>query len=1058
MHFRTLFRDICSFVCTKVTRSEIVNVAAQTMNDTVCSPTASAIILHASTTLPTVDGTPSFGWVSLIPLFWCVVLSLIYLMSFPNHLSTTLAAALEKSRAEALRKELSAARVANDNLSSKYQLALDELNSKLKQTIELHDSEKLTVLQAAAEEHAKSIETLVQEHRMKIAATEESCSKEIAKMSNIYEEKCLAYKSKCLDVRSDLRLRLNTTITDHKRATAILERTIKEQSIRLNKAEDEIELLEKKQWQEDLVDDKDWGSLKQKVAQLENEAGARARALKALEGHVKTLQDQLSDAIGLCNATKSEAEEQIKAARAYATRAVLKRARMRKAVAKRSRNTGLLPRIEGQVTAPEAGNIEGHFERESVNAQVTAQTVMNPKIARSPWAIQLQRVTKTVETVEVESLICKESAKNAHDTAEKDLKSAKASLVSSQSELETLRAKWNQEQTDHLRTKSELTEVQQKLDYHKQQNEQLKAQQESTNQSLHDEQVKHLETQSKLTEVKQKLDNCKQHDEISKVQQESTRQSLQDEQIKHLGTQAELTEVKQKLDRCEQHGGQLKAQLKAARKVFHQEQRRGSQVRTQLRKLRRTLQKCRDHGKTLETQLNDNRSAIDDVNAKVAEYALKSSQSNHAPEEAMEPECQLEEAPMEWQNVLAPVTVNAGAVSDHIEHCMELMDVVVQNLETSEWQSEDAPMEDESSGNEVRLVEESTAADSDTAMTAAPTTSESTFPIALALALPIGYQTHSIPYETGLPSQLPLQAPQDINGQLSEVFSNFDRSLLDPALFKDAQMTLPQPEADTPPFAQALGSLAMVNFESRQEQSVTANCPEPPTDPAPLLFNPRVTSLNEFSVTPRPQDVASSQSSPPSRTSAAIEDSHVQTTGPLTNPLPPSPAGTSSVGMTHEAPPVYTSIPSTSLAADPPLRLVQQGKRKEVLPATVEGEGTSAVSARPEGSEECSDREQRPEGQSQTDEIDPNHEIFNGNYDSSDFDDDDDGSTISSIDPRELAAWEARQDKLEAAELKRIDDELKARTRRAGPGPSGSNTAIAERRLIAPKSKKNKCE
>ncbi|MCJ1380084.1 Myosin N-terminal SH3-like domain [Xylographa soralifera] len=997
MPFRTLFREICGFVCTRFTSPEFVNFAAQTMNDSFCRPTASAIILHASSTTPMPDTTPSFVWSYLIAMFWCVVLSLVYLMSFPNRLSTTLAAALERSRAEALGKELSAVKIASENLSLKHQLALDELNTRLKQTVEAHDLDTQNVLRDAVEKHAKSTKTLVDGNQTKVAAMEEACKKEIEKMCAFYEKHRQTFELKNTGKVSDLRLQMSIDTMRNKKATAAFKQTIKESENRLEQAAEEIELLEKEQLQiekdadrlrrniegqkksstakladkdytindlaqklqrtqkklndiitdalsQESVDEKDWNFLEQKISKLKREAEMASRELRGSEEHVRILTNQLRDSYDLYNAANSEAERQTKAARTYATRATLKRARMRKAITKRPHHIRSSPKVEGQVTAPKAANIEDDSNRATINMQVTVQKIADLEMAQSLKAMQLKRITSNLKTVEAELLICRESSKTAHKTATQDLEAAKASLLLSKSELKMLRTSLDKERTEHL------------------------------------------------------------------------------------GTQNELGEVKQKLDRCGQHSGHLQAQLEAVRQNLDQERSNNLQVRMQASGLEQGLQECREHGEVLKRQLEESRNATSAATTRVSDVTLALTRANDQLQHK-------EDEKLALQEQLAEYAVNPSNSNHAPEEAMEL----------------------------------------------------------------------------------------------------------DPALFEEAQTALPLLNTDTPTFSQALGFLALVNFELQQQQDEAISYPEPPEIPAPFLFDPSLMSLNEFNATPRPQGVASlPYFSPHSRISAATlegssrtEESRVQATAPPLNALPPSTVREWSVDMIPNALDTSSSILSTSISEDPLLSLVQQGKRREDPPAKVEGEGSSAAEAMPEGVEEEEHLKKRPAGQSGSDEIDPSHEIFNGGYTSSDFDDDN-GSTISSVHASEFADWESRQyefdaskdddgqsgksgdielepgdfdncysdieseqgaadkhngegsntrttdtnkefadfvqgmktqlvddevnAKIEAVKLKKIDDELKVRARRAGPGPSSRDTAPAERRVIAPKSKKNRCE
>ena len=1103
MPFRALFREICGFVCTRFTGSEFVGVVAQTMNDTVCIPTASAIILHASSTIPALDTTPSFGLSSLITMFWCVVLSLVYLMSFPNRLSTTLAAALERSRAEALGKELSAVKIVNENLNLKYQLAVDELDTKLKQTVEAHELNMHDLRRDAAKKYAKSTKILVDKHRTQIDAKEEACKKEIEKMIALYEKNRRTYELKNTDILDDLRSQLSTDDRRNKKAAATFERTIKDQEIRLNQAGEDIRLLEKDQTQiekdagrlrqaievqkkrsstvlaekdhtindltqqlqrtqkklsdtiaetlsQDSVDEKDWDCLERKISKLEKEAALAWREVKGSEAHIQFLNNQLRDTCDMYNAMKLEAERQTEAACKYATRATLKRARMRKAVAKRSKDTRSTSKVEGQVTAPKAAKIEDHSKKVWIHAQATARTITDPEVAQSPEAIQLKRITNSLKTVEAELLICRESAKIAHETATQDLEAANASLVLSKSEWEILRTRWSQEQIEYLRTQTELRELQQKLDRCGQHSGQLQAKLDARSQSLDQERIRYSRTQAELAEVKQKLDHCGQHSGHLQAKLEAVSQNLDQERSSSLQAQEQVSGLEHELQERRQQCELLKRQLEEG----HDTTRTAS---TKVSELTLALSRAND-------QLKDKEDEKLVLQQQITEYAVESSDSNSAPGEAMEVERQIEEIPMEWQEVVAPVTPAAGAILDQVGDSTALVDMVGTYDEPSETQSEDAFMEDESPEEATRPMEEAMSADpSDMAMTAAPTASEPAFPTASAIALPVSPLAPAVPHETGLSSQLPPQPPQDTSGQLSELFSDFDQSLLDPALFEETRTILPPPGTDAPTFSQALGFLALVNFEMQQQQNEPASYPEPPETQAHFLFDPHRMSLNEFTAFPRPQEVASlPYFSPPPRISAAIlegssqtEESCVQSTAPPRNALSPFPVVESSVDTIPNALLASSSIPSTYSTADPPLSIIQQGKRREDRPVEVEGEVIRAVSAKPDMLEEQAHLEKRPGKQSWSDEIDPSHEIFNGGYASSDFDDDD-GSTISSVDPEEIAEWEARQDALEAAELKRIDDELKARARKAGPGPSSSNTAPAERRVIAPKSKKSK--
>ncbi|MCJ1430890.1 hypothetical protein MMC27_000240, partial [Xylographa pallens] len=1056
-----------------------------------------------------------------------------------------LAAALERSRAEALQKELLGVKIGSEDLNLKHQLALDELNTKLQQTAVTHDLDTQNVLRNSAEKNAKSTKTLVHEHQTKIVAMEEACKKEIEKIINFYGKNRRAYEFKATGITSDLRLQIFMDNRRNKKATKAFQKTIQEQEIRLEQAAKKIERSNKEQTKaeenahnlrqdldtqkkastamltekdcaikdlteelqrtqkklkdnitaalcQESVDEKDWIFLEQKISKLEKEAALAWRELRGSETHVQILKNQLRDSYDLYNTVNSEAERETKAARTYASRATLKRARMRKAVAKRSLHIRSSPKVEGQATVPEVAKVEDHSNTVPMNTQVTTQTIKDPELAQSSKAMQLKRITSNLRTVEAELLICRESAKTSHETATEDLKTAKASLILSESELKMLRASWDQERLEYLRTRTELDEVKQKLNHVEQHSDQLQA---------------HLE---------------------------AVRQNLNQERIKYLKTQTELGEVKQKLNHGAQHSEQLQAQLEAVRQSLDQERSRTLQSEVQVSELEQGLQECRQHGKALKRQLEESRNATSTASTKVAELTLALDRTNEQLNEAMELECQIEETPMEWEDVLGPATADARVVPDHVGDLTALMDMVDTYPEPGESQSGDASMEDESP-EEVAMSVGST----DIAMTAAPTASESAFPIASAIALPISPQAPATPHETGLSSQLPLQAQQDISGQLNEVISSLDRSLFDLALFEEAQATLPPPDTDAPTFSQALGFLAMVNFELQQQQDEPENDPEPPRIPAPFLFDPHLMSLNEFNATPQPQGVASlPYCFPPAEFSTAFlegssqtEKPRVQPTTPPLNTLLPSLEVKSLAGIVPSALPTSSSIPSTSFAADPPLSLIQQGKRKEDPDAKVEGEGTSAASAEPKELEE-EQVEKTPEGQSWKDGIDPSYEIFNGGCTSNDFDDDDDGSTISSVRASDFADWEARQNefdaskdddgqssevgditlesgdfdncysdieshqgasdehsvegsdnrttdsnkefadfvedmktqladedvnaKIEAAKLKRIDDELKARARRAGPGPSSSNTAPTERRVIAPKSKKNK--
>ena len=1195
MPFGTLFREICGFVCARFTGTESVDLPAQLINNTFCSPTASAIILEASSTIPTLDGTPSFGLTSLIMMFWCILLSIVYLMSFPNRLSTTLATALERSRAEALQKELLAIKTGSENLSSKHQLALDELNTKLIQTAITHDLDTQNVLRDATEKHAKSTKTMVDEYQKKIIAAEEECKKMTKKMNDLYEEKRRIYVSNQLNMSSELRLQISMDNRRNKKATAAFQKDIHDQEIHLERAANKIAQLKTEQTQvanyanelrrkittqqvrtkrlttilaekddtindltqklqrtekrlkdniaaalcQESVDERDWNFLEQKISKLEKEAALAWGELRGSETHVQILTNQLRETCDLYNAANSEAERQTKAARTYASRAALKRARMRKVVTKRSQHTRSPLKVEGQATAPEAAKDEDHSKRVPVKAQVTAQTISDPELAQPPKAVQLKRLTYNLRTLEaellkyresaktsqtvtqnlqVELLKCKESAKTSQ-TVTQDLQAAKASLILSESELKMLRTGWDQER------------------------------------------IEYLSAQTELGVVKQKLSHVGQHSEQLQAQVEAIRQSLDQERIKHSKTQTELDEVKQKPNHDGQHSKQLQAQLESVRQSLDQERSRAFQFGVRVSELDRGLQECKQHGKALKKQLEESRNATSTASTKVAELTLALDRANQqaqdkedetlalqqllaecAVEEGMELDGQIEETPMEWQDVLARVTADAGEVPDHVGDSTALMDMVDTYPGPGEAQSGDASMEDE--GPEevaLRMAEPMSVDPTDTAMTAAPTASESASPIASAIVPPIGFcQAPDTPHENGLSSQFPSQAPQDMSGHFNDVFDGLDQSLFDPALFEEAQATLPPPDTDTPTFSQALGFLAMVNFELQQPPDEPANYPEPPRIPAPFLFDPHLMSLDEFTVTPQPQRVASlPYFSAPAEFSAGTsegpsqtEKPRMQATAPPFNALLPSQGVQSSVGMVPSALPTSSSTPTTSFAADPALSLIQQGKRREDPPANVEAEDTSAASAKPEGSGE-GHLEKRPEGQSWKDGIDPSHEIFNAGYTASDFDDDD-GSTISSVRASEFADWDARQAeldatkdddghssdageiglepgdfdnyysdieshqgdsdehngegsdnrttdsdkefadfvedmktqladedvkaKIEAAKLKKIDEELKARARRAGPGPSSSNTAPTERRVIAPKSKKNKCK
>ncbi|MCJ1291308.1 hypothetical protein MMC34_002851 [Xylographa carneopallida] len=1005
------------------------------MNDTVCTPTASVIILHASITIPSLDGTSSFGLSTLLPVFWCVILSVVYLMSFPNRLSTTLAAALEKSRAEALGKELSTAKIANINLGSKHQLALDELNKKMKQIVDAQDLTTHAALQDAAEKHAKSTKAMDDEYGAKILAVEQDCEEELKTMHGFYQEKRRNFEDRHHNILEKLRRQISTDSIQHKKVKAVLERTIKqhettiqEQETCLDQAYDVSNLREKEKLQlgrdvnrlrqsiesqkkqsltmlaekertitkltdklqqaasQDSVDERNWASMEQQIFKLEKEHALTRAKLRGTETHIEILENQLRDMCKKYVAAKSEVEQQAKAASAYATRAILKLKRLRKVMARNSKNNGSTPKVEGQVMAQEAANINDHSKRLEMHAQATAQSIPNPGMAPVQEAKQLKRTTRALKTVEAE------------------LKTCRASLAASKSELKKLRETWRREHSEYLRTRANIDVAEQILDSTKQHNEQLAAQLEAARQGLRRKRTSDLQVRLKISQLELELQICKCHGKASN------------------------------------------------RKVKRSREAAAVSATTRVSELNLVLNKVND-----ELRVKDDENAA--LQQQIHEHTVKSSNSNsnQAFKESMELECEIEDAPVEWEDVLAPVAARVDAIPDHVGSLTAPSDVAIIYSEPSQRQSEDDSMDDESPEEVAQLIEDALSVEpSDIAMTGAPAASEPTF------AAPTGH------YEADLSSQLHPQASQDLSGQLQELFSEIDPRLFDPALFKDEQLPSPAPDADMATFQEALGFLAMVNFDMQEQELGPANYSEPPDTSAPSLFDPHAMSLDDFNATSRPQGFASlPYFPPPSRSSAAIQEglsqraeSAVQAIAPSPNPVPPSPVVESLVGIKPNALFTFsmpaTLMPATSVSTDPPLSAVQQGKRNAEPTVEAEGEGTSGVSTTPEELENEGSAEKTAEGQSRSHEIDPDHEIFNGDYTASDFDDHDDGSSISSMSPSEVAAYEAYRDGIEAAEVQRIDDELQARARRAGPGPSSSNTAPTERRIIAPKSKKNK--
>ncbi|MCJ1387641.1 hypothetical protein MMC18_000484 [Xylographa bjoerkii] len=1113
MSFRTLFREVCGFVCSKFAGSEFVDFAVQTTNKTLCSPTASAVVLYASNTLPIPDGIPFFAASSLITMFWCVLLSLVYLMSFPNRLSTTLTAALQKSRAVALEKELSVVKTASENLSLKHQLALDDLNARLKQTVEAHDLDVQNALRDATKKHKESTKTLVDEHRREIAAVKEACMKEISDMAARYDRDRQTFEFKHSGKITDLRLQMMKDATRTKQETTALRRTIKEQENLLEQADEDIkelaeehvraqkdaaqlrkdvraqekrsitmraeknstisELEQKLQRtarklndaltdvaSQEFVDEKDWYKLKVKVSKLEAEAGTAWRELRGSEEHVRILNSQLHDFRDLYHAAKSEAGRQTNLAHTHAIRATLKLTRMRKTFAKRSQRTRSSPKVEGQATIPKAANKEEHSNRATINTQVTAQTITNPRKAQSPEVMQLKQTTSKLKIVEAELATCKESAKTAHKVAAQNLKAAKDSLVLSESKLQTLRERLDQEQVETLRLQTELSEVMQVLSH------------------------------------------CEQHSGQVQAQLEAVRRSLNQERSSGLHAQNRINGLERELEHCKQHGVLLTAQLEESNKATNAAVTKVSELTLALNIVNQQLQCKQNEELAVEKQK--------------AEYAKETSDSNHGPEEPMELEHQTEEAPMEWEDVLDPNTTSTGVVADELGESTAPMDTDIAYSEPDRTQGEDVFMDDESLEETARLIEEALSADPvDMDMTAAPSRD---------------VQVSAPPREAGLPVQIDPPAPQHT--------SDVDPRLFDPALFGDAPTALTQPNTDAPALLQTSESPGVVHFEMQQQPAEPANYPEPPETPALFHFDPALMSLNEFNATPRSQGVTSSPyfSPPPAASTTPLEDSfptdgsRVQATAPPPNAPPLSTAVESSVDIMPNALATSSSSPSISFASDPPLSAVQQGKKREDPQAKVTSETASAPSAEPRAVEEEGRPKKRAAGQSWREGIDPKHEIFDGGYTSSDFDDD--GSTISSVHASDFAGWESDeynpgatkdddaqsgksekiefepgdfdncysdiesdhgtseehngkgsntrsgdadkefgkfvQDlktqltdeevnaKVEAARLKKIDNELQARARRAGPGPSSRDTAPAERRVIAPKSKKNK--
>ena len=1008
MYFRNVFREICGFVCSKFAGSGLDNYVETTSNETLCSPSPSAIVLYASKTSPVFDKVPSFSLSSLITVFWCIVLSLVYLASFPNRLTTTLGAAIQKNYAEALKKELSAAKKESESLSTKHQQALDDLNKKLEQTVEAHNAHKEQIIQDIAKEHAGSIKTLNNQHQIKIDEVKQACKKEIEGMGTHLDNERIDYMVKQSRIADELRSKIYEDDRQFKKEKAGLQKTIKEQEDLLEKADEETLLSDKEHARmkskidrarqnlkaqeqksiallaekdcaisdltqrlqrtekkleaaiidvesQEFVDSKYWDELKEKVSTLERETSKAQRDAFGAKLEAQALIDEQYTFRDMYNAAKLEVETQAKANQASFVRATLKRARRSKSLLKRLQQSisrkikGSLRGVKGQATAPKATNME----KGTVDTQVTAQTITKPRISYSSKSIQTKQTSYSSKSIQTKPTTSKSKVVEAELANCKEM--AKAAQELAATELAAIR--------DSLEVAvSELNSLRTRLDQ---------------------EQGVSLRARDELKKASLKLGICEQHGEEMQAQLETFHQALDDERAATNAATAKTSE------------------LSMALRLAHER-----------------LQESQDQAAAWQKQ--------------VAEQWIEPPPADHVTEEAMEVEHPTEETPMEWQDASIPIATDPDAMPVDVVDTITPMDIATTFSESHDRQSEDACMEDESQ------EEASSAEPIDTPMTAEPTASELETATPSTVAQSGLAHLPSLSSEAGLSLPVAPSSSQTLTEQIEDVFKDFDRSLFDSALFDDT--------------------------------------------PAPTDFDPAVVSLNEFEVAPQPQEVPSVLrfSPPPQLSVSDLQDSSptwqtdVQATAPPLHASPPSP---SEVSPRYNAPPADETSPldpSPSDAAEPSLSAVQKGKQREDLETRgEEADNRPAATEQVEPteeevSEEVSEKEDSEEGvisESGPWTIDPNHDIFQPGYASTD------SSPLSSPAASDFVDWdsdeynpdatrEAEETKAEeeAARLRKVDKELKARARRAGPGPSGRDTAISERRVIAPKSKKSKCK
>ncbi|MCJ1404474.1 Alpha-(1,6)-fucosyltransferase [Xylographa trunciseda] len=405
---------------------------------------------------------------------------------------------MERSRTTALKKQLSAAKIECEDRMSKHQLALDDLNIRLKQTMEGHDKKTDSLLQDAAEKHAKNTMTLIAEHRKEVAAEKEACKKEIENMAAFFERDNSKFRLKHGAFTSDLRLQMMQDARTHKQETKTLKQTIKAQESLLHEVKEELAESKEEHSQarkaadhlrlriqaqaststnvlatkdftisnlrqrlqeterkldkatadmlsQDSVYLKDSNKLTEKVAGLEQDVKTLSHELNTAETNAQILRSQLHQLSDSYNASKLQVEQQAIVARRHATRTVLKLARMRKTLARRSKHTTSSPVIghvtasldttpfvlvDGQVTAPDTTTtssppVDGHATAldtttttaATITAATTTTTISPPVdglvIAPDTTALDGQEM-KHLETAMAELAICGESAKTTH--------------------------------------------------------------------------------------------------------------------------------------------------------------------------------------------------------------------------------------------------------------------------------------------------------------------------------------------------------------------------------------------------------------------------------------------------------------------------------------------------------------------------------------------------------------------------------------------------------------------------------------------------------------------